>query len=340
MFSRHVANLLGMGDVEGGARSGFSQCYSCFPVSFIGKDDMEKGNKILLPQSALHALARLHISWPMLFEVVNEAKDRRTHTGVLEFIAEEGTCHFPYWMMQNLGLEEGDIVRVRNISLPKGTFVQLQPVTTEFLQISNPRAVLEVALRGYAALTVGDLIYLPFLDKNFQLLVTDLRPAPAVSIIETDMEVEFKAPEGYVEPTSRGTQDASEDADMSSDKEASETDQTADSDSSQRVLFSGKGTRLDGKAVRPTPESSPAKKEDESEEPWKSQLRNGVRTSCGEYDELVREGRIPGFIGKVTPGAASGRLLPSAVSGDTGSGGGSAGSRGFSAFCGKGNTCE
>ncbi|KFH16658.1 ubiquitin fusion degradation protein UFD1CY, partial [Toxoplasma gondii TgCatPRC2] len=74
MFSRHVANLLGMGEMDGGPGSGFSQCYSCFPVSFIGKDEMEKGNKILLPQSALHALARLHISWPMLFEVVNEAK--------------------------------------------------------------------------------------------------------------------------------------------------------------------------------------------------------------------------------------------------------------------------
>ncbi|KFH05945.1 ubiquitin fusion degradation protein UFD1CY, partial [Toxoplasma gondii VAND] len=290
---------------------------------------------VLLPQSALHALARLHISWPMLFEVVNEAKDRRTHTGVLEFVAEEGTCHFPYWMMQNLGLEEGDIVRVRNISLPKGTFVELQPVTTEFLQVSNPRAVLEVALRGYAALTVGDLIYLPFLDKGFQLLVTDLRPAPAVSIIETDMEVEFKAPEGYVEPTVRAKQSTSEaDAAMNSEEESSEID-SAESDSSQRVLFAGKGTRLDGKAIRASPESAPAKKEEETREPWKNRIKNGVRTKCAEYDELVREGRIPGFIGKVSSGTA-GRLP--GVSGDAGEG--SANSRGFAAFFGKGNTCE
>lgn len=43
--------------------------------------------------------------------------------------------------MQNLELEEGDLVRITNISLPKGTYVQLQPTTTDFLEVSNPRAV-------------------------------------------------------------------------------------------------------------------------------------------------------------------------------------------------------
>ena len=44
-------------------------------------------------------------------------------------------------MMQNLLLQEGDIVRVRNVTLPKGTYVKLQPHTTDFLDISNPKAM-------------------------------------------------------------------------------------------------------------------------------------------------------------------------------------------------------
>ena len=44
-------------------------------------------------------------------------------------------------MMQNLELEEGGLVSVTNVSLPKGTFVQLQPLETEFLDISNPKAL-------------------------------------------------------------------------------------------------------------------------------------------------------------------------------------------------------
>jgi ubiquitin fusion degradation protein 1 len=60
---------------------------------------------------------------------------------VLEFVAEEGMIYMPYWMMQNLLLQEGDIVRVKSATLPKGTFVKLQPHTKDFLDISNPKAV-------------------------------------------------------------------------------------------------------------------------------------------------------------------------------------------------------
>eukprot|EP00438_Fugacium_kawagutii_P003852 Skav230673 [mRNA] locus=scaffold2185:347295:353103:- [translate_table: standard] len=106
----------------------FDHQYQVFPVSFMGKEELEKGNKIILPQSALDHLARLNISWPMLFEMTNPATSRSTHGGVQEFIAEEGTCFFPYWMMQNLLLQEGDLVRITNTSLQKGSFVKLQPV--------------------------------------------------------------------------------------------------------------------------------------------------------------------------------------------------------------------
>ena len=51
-------------------RSGkFEQEYNCYPSSFLGRDDIDKGNKIILPTSALETLARLNISYPMLFEV-------------------------------------------------------------------------------------------------------------------------------------------------------------------------------------------------------------------------------------------------------------------------------
>lgn len=44
-------------------------------------------------------------------------------------------------MMENLLLEEGDIVKVKNVSLPAGTYMQLQPHTKNFLDITNPRAM-------------------------------------------------------------------------------------------------------------------------------------------------------------------------------------------------------
>lgn len=53
----------------GGTRGRFEQEYNCYPSSFLGRDDIDKGNKIILPSSALDSLARLNVSYPMLFEV-------------------------------------------------------------------------------------------------------------------------------------------------------------------------------------------------------------------------------------------------------------------------------
>ena len=44
-------------------------------------------------------------------------------------------------MMQNMLLSEGDIVHIKSATLPKGTYVKLQPHTKDFLDISNPKAV-------------------------------------------------------------------------------------------------------------------------------------------------------------------------------------------------------
>ena len=48
---------------------------------------------------------------------------------------------FSLQMMENLLLQEGDTVRVKNVTLPKGKYVKLQPHTKDFLDISNPKAM-------------------------------------------------------------------------------------------------------------------------------------------------------------------------------------------------------
>eukprot|EP00920_Eleutheroschizon_duboscqi_P034327 GHVT01082498.1.p1 GENE.GHVT01082498.1~~GHVT01082498.1.p1 ORF type:complete len:296 (+),score=19.64 GHVT01082498.1:563-1450(+) len=266
-----LSNLLtgGGGGLGPGGHGRFQAEYQCFSVSLAGKQEMERGNKILLPPSALQTLARLHISWPMLFEITNPTHNRHTHSGVLEFICEEGMCHMPYWMMQNLLIHEGDIVKITNTSLPKGTFVRLQPVTKDFLDISNPRAVLENALRNFATLTVGDNIVIDYCDHKYEIEIVELRPAPAVTIIETDVEVEFQAPKDYVEPVPEAHVTAESNAAVSSDSSAT------DSTRAQTSV----GRRLDGKAVGLPSPSPPvtAPPPPEIDEPWRLKLPGGVR---------------------------------------------------------------
>lgn len=64
-----------------------------------------------------------------------------THAGVLEFIADEGIVHLPAWMMKKLQLSEGDPIRLTGCTLPKGKHVKIQAQSTDFLQVSDAKAV-------------------------------------------------------------------------------------------------------------------------------------------------------------------------------------------------------
>jgi len=137
----------------------------------------------------------------MLFKLKNKKHDLITHCGVLEFLPNDTTtCYLPSWMMRHLLLQEGDELSVESVSLPTAKFVRFQPQSKDFLDISNPKAVLETALRNFGCLTKGDLIAINYLNRNYELCVLELKPADAVSIIECDMEVDFAPPVGYVEP--------------------------------------------------------------------------------------------------------------------------------------------
>ncbi|XP_073286493.1 uncharacterized protein [Primulina huaijiensis] len=178
----------------------FDQTYRCYPASFIDKSQIENGDKVIMPPSALDRLASLHIDYPMLFELQNAFTERVSHCGVLEFIAEEGTMYMPYWMMENLLLQEGDFVQVKNVTLPKGTYVKLQPHTKDFLDISNPKAILETTLRNYSCLSTGDSIMVAYNNRKYYVDIIDAKPSNAISIIETDCEVDFAPPLDYKEP--------------------------------------------------------------------------------------------------------------------------------------------
>lgn len=96
---------------------------------------------VILPTSALHELSRLKISYPMTFMISNPQMNVKSYCGVLEFSAEEGMCHIPVWMMENLCVEEGSEIILRNMNLKKGTFIKIRPHETKFIDLANPKAM-------------------------------------------------------------------------------------------------------------------------------------------------------------------------------------------------------
>ena len=138
-------------------------------------------------------------------------------------------------MMRQLGLAEGSRAVLKSVSLPLGRFLKIQPQELPFLDLSNPKAVygaaglavlrgpaahdrtrtgsaggaavahasLEHSLQRFACVTVGDVIAISHIGHTFHLKVLETKPGAAISVIETDVEVDFAAPPGYVEPSAK-----------------------------------------------------------------------------------------------------------------------------------------
>lgn len=103
-------------------------------------------------------------------------------------------------MMRNLLLDKGKLLQVESASLPVATYPKFQSQSSDFSDITNPKAVLENALRVLACLTVGDIVAINSNKKVYEFLIQEVKPGRAVFIIECDMQVEFAPPVGFVEP--------------------------------------------------------------------------------------------------------------------------------------------
>ncbi|ELR17478.1 Ubiquitin fusion degradation protein 1, putative [Acanthamoeba castellanii str. Neff] len=214
----------------------------------MGKEKLENGGK-----------TRLNIEYPMLFEL-SGSQGRVTHCGVLEFVADEGLCYLPHWMMQQLLLTEGQLINVKSATLPKGTYTKLQPVDETFLDLTNPKAVLENALRNWSALTAGDVIIINYNKKNYEINVLEVKPdtpSHAISIIEADVMVDFAPSEDQLKKAEQARRQQLEKAAVSSikgkgkatEKEAPGAKPAEPEPEVPKPSFPGSGFRLDGRSI-------------------------------------------------------------------------------------------
>ncbi|CAK5277648.1 unnamed protein product [Mycena citricolor] len=204
LFSQLTAGGYGphMGRVPPRAYDEYFKAYSVAMLPGKERVNVSYGGKIIMPPSALAHITQLDLPSPWMFQLRNPANSAAsTHAGVLEFIAEEGCVHLPYWMMKTLRLNEGDPIRITGTELSKGKLVKFQAQSVHFLEITDHKAVLEQALRNFSALTQGDIIEINYNSIVFGILVMEANPGGGgISILDTDLEVDFAAPVGWVEP--------------------------------------------------------------------------------------------------------------------------------------------
>lgn len=263
MFSGFGSGMFGGSFVPMNTK--FEDYFRCYPVAMmpdnIRKDDANYGGKIFLPPSALNKLTMLHIRYPMLFELLNETNQIKTHSGVLEFVAEEGRCYIPQWMMQTLEVQPGQLIQISNCDLPLGKFVKIEPQSVEFLEISDPKAVLENVLRKFSTLTVNDIIEINYNDTVYGIKVLEAKPdsdSKGICVVETDLETDFAPPVGYVEPeytpksqapTSKPITPSSVNRGVGAATMAKSLNYANIASSAGKEVFKGSGQKLSGKAT-------------------------------------------------------------------------------------------
>lgn len=177
------------------------------------------GDKIKLPPSCFTELSDegAFDKGPMYFQLSvvhqegssemkasDEENCRTTHSGVLEFTADEGSVALPPHVWNNLFPGESPktlLIEVRYVWLPKGTYAKLQPERMGFLDLPNHKAILETSLRQHATLSEGDILTVNYGELAYKLQVLELKPSSSVSVLETDVEVDIVGPESASERT-------------------------------------------------------------------------------------------------------------------------------------------
>ena len=189
-----------------------------YPSYTVDRPDLENGNKVLLPARILEQMTNEgNLPHPMIFAISTLRNHKTVYVGVLEFLAPDDWIVMPFWLFTELKLNEGEMVRLGLVDfLPKATYAKLRPHKTDFIDLPDPRAILEFHLRDFVCFTKGETISLKFMDQAYQLDVLELKPENQYNsaiLIDTDLNIDFAPPLDYVEPVRKDSKRPGEAAD-------------------------------------------------------------------------------------------------------------------------------
>ena len=149
-------------------------------------------------------------------------------------------------------------LQISSTDIPLGQFVKLEPQSTDFLDISDPKAVLEKVLRNFSTLTIDDIIEINYNNNIYQIRILEVKPespAKSICVIETDLVTDFAPPVGYVEPDYKAQKKQKPKFDPSIEGLGSMSKRINYAEKLEAVdkktSFAGEGHKLSGKAITP-----------------------------------------------------------------------------------------
>ena len=157
-----------------------------------------KKKKAINLKTLLKSSPEINILPPYYF-LIESSYCKITYCGVQDFTAEEGIVIIPNGVLTNLDVYGSDFVTVRYIgNVPKGDFVQLEPIQKEIFDIPELDKFLEKVISNYCLLYPEQIITCNYLDCEYSIKIKsiksiydfDIEPE-LIDIVNTDLKIDI-----------------------------------------------------------------------------------------------------------------------------------------------------
>jgi len=162
-------------------------------------------NKVIVPLNVLKELSENfeNMTFPIILKIKHPEQFEDIHVGIEDFGPNNGTIYIPERILQNEWISHDIEITVTNCSPPKGSFIKLKPHKTKFIELDNPKKILETNfINKYPVVRKGETICVTHNKEKFYIDILDCKPSNVILSSDVDLEVDFEEPFDYVEPKS------------------------------------------------------------------------------------------------------------------------------------------
>lgn len=170
-------------------------------------NELENSNKTLLPAACIPDL-NLE-SGITYIEISSDITDKKAVCAIHEYTESPGIIFMPARIMDAMGIDACDNVKVvQKTDIPKGEYIKIKPFQKAFIELSNPKVILEKHIsQYYPILTKGEVINILFGDVNYQIEIVETKPSNSIQTTNCDINLDFDRPVDMVDECEEKKQD-------------------------------------------------------------------------------------------------------------------------------------
>ena len=172
---------------------------------------LENSNYGLFPESILKDIGKNPDAMNALTCFLISKPDAREHEAIENNIVvphsyiPHSEIYLPFQMFEQLKIDPGYFCDITYITekIAIGTHINLMPMEKEFLQIKDQESLmLNGIINKYTCIRSNNIIrvFSEEINRVLSFRVLKTKPADIISLLDTDLEVEFKIPPAFLEP--------------------------------------------------------------------------------------------------------------------------------------------